>query len=104
MIKEIQAIQVPKVSKVSKVFKVFKAYKERKVNEALGDSARFTALAREYQHNPGVTRSRLYLETMEEILPRLKKTIVDDRGDLDLTIVRRKPEDNGALESIDSQR
>ncbi len=79
------------------------AYKDRIVNEALGDAARFTALAREYQRYPEVTRSRLYLETMEEVLPRLEKTIVDDRGDLDLTIVRRKPADTGALESVGRQ-
>lgn len=77
-------------------------YKERIVNQAKGDAARFTALAREHQRNPAVTESRLYLETMEEILPRLKKTIVDDSGNLDLTIVRRKKDSTGALES--SQR
>ena len=65
------------------------AHKERVVNRAQGDAARFTALAAEYSRNPGVTRSRLYLETMEEILPRLNKTVVDDQGNLDLTIVRR---------------
>ncbi len=65
------------------------AYKERKINEAQGDASRFTQLAAEYEKNPEVTRNRLYIETLEEILPRLKKTIVDDQGNLDLTIVRR---------------
>ncbi len=65
------------------------AYKERKVNEAEGDASRFTQLAAEYEKNPEVTRNRLYIETLEEILPRLKKTIVDGQGNLDLTIVRR---------------
>ena len=65
------------------------AYKERNINEAQGDASRFTQLAAEYEKNREVTRSRLYLETLEEILPRLKKTIVDDQGNLDLTIVRR---------------
>jgi membrane protease subunit HflK len=73
-------------------------YKERVVNQAEGDAARFTALAREHQRNPAVTESRLYLETMEEILPRLKKTIVDDSGNLDLTIIRRNKDSSGALE------
>jgi membrane protease subunit HflK len=65
------------------------AYKERKTNEALGDASRFTQLAREYAKNPEVTRSRLYLEAMEQILPRLKKTVVDEDGNIDFTIIRR---------------
>ena len=73
-------------------------YKERVINQAQGDAARFTALAREHRRNPGVTESRLYLETMEEILPRLRKTIVDDQGNLDLTIIRRRGAPEGALE------
>ena len=64
-------------------------HRKRVVNQAQGDADRFTALAAEYSRNPAVTRSRLYLETMEEILPRWKKTVVDDEGNLDLTIVRR---------------
>ncbi len=74
------------------------AYEERAVNRAQGDAARFTALAREHRRNPGVTESRLYLETVEEVLPRLRKTIVDDDGNLDLTIVRRNESSAGALE------
>lgn len=71
------------------------AYRERKVNEAGGDTARFTLLAREYAKNPEVTRNRLYIETLEEVLPRLTKTIVDDKGNLDLTIIRRSPSKTG---------
>ena len=32
---------------------------------------------------------RLYLETMEQVLPRIRKLIVDQNGNLDLTIVRK---------------
>lgn len=64
-------------------------YKERIINEADGDTARFASLAAEYSKNRQVTRDRLFLETMEEVLPRLRKTIVDEGGNLDLTIVRR---------------
>jgi len=66
-------------------------YQQRKVDEAQGDAARFVQLAVEYNRNPALTRSRLYLETMEEVLPRLKKTIVDSEGSLDMTIIRREP-------------
>jgi hypothetical protein len=36
-----------------------------------------------------ITSQRLYLETMEQVLPRIKKLIVDQNGNLDLTIIRK---------------
>lgn len=55
-------------------------YATKRVNEAEGDATRFTALLVEYQKAPEVTRQRLYLETLAEILPGLSgKVIVDDR-------------------------
>ena len=67
-----------------------------KIQRAQGDAARFGRLEAEYRKNPEVTRSRLYLETMEEVLPRLRKTVVDDKGNLDLTIIRRSPDRRAA--------
>ncbi len=64
-------------------------YRVSKIQQAQGESARFERLASEYRRNPEVTRSRLFLETMEEVLPRLRKTIVDESGNLDLTLIRR---------------
>jgi membrane protease subunit HflK len=55
-------------------------YAVRRVNEAQGDASRFTALFTEYTKAPEVTRQRLYLETLEEILPRLKGKIVLDEA------------------------
>lgn len=65
------------------------AYKQRKINEASGDAARFSQVAVEYSKAAQVTGERLYMETMEEILPKIKKLIVDRNGNLDLTIIRR---------------
>ena len=65
------------------------AYKERKVNEAAGDAARFTQVAAEYDKAAQVTGQRLYVETMEQILPKIRKLIVDQNGNLDLTIIRK---------------
>jgi membrane protease subunit HflK len=65
------------------------AYKQRKVNESTGDAARFTQVAAEYEKAAQVTGERLYMETMEQILPRIKKLIVDKNGNLDLTIIRK---------------
>jgi membrane protease subunit HflK len=64
-------------------------YKEKKINEATGDAARFTQIAAEYGKASQVTGQRLYLETMEQVLPRIKKLIVDRNGNLDLTIIRK---------------
>jgi membrane protease subunit HflK len=64
------------------------AYCESKLNEARGDAARFTRLATEYARARQVTSSRLFLETMEEVLPRLKKIVVD--GDADMILLQKK--------------
>ena len=53
-------------------------YREAKVREAGGTAQRFVALYEEYAKAKEVTRQRLYLETMEEILPRANKIILDD--------------------------
>lgn len=54
-------------------------YALSRVNTAQGDSARFVDVFREYQKAPDVTRKRLYLETMTQILPQVtKKVIVDE--------------------------
>jgi membrane protease subunit HflK len=65
------------------------AYREKKTNEATGDAARFNQVAAEYQKAARVTSQRLYLETMEQVLPRIRKLIVDQNGNLDLTILRK---------------
>jgi modulator of FtsH protease HflK len=53
-------------------------YAKKRVNEAEGDVASFEALLVEYTAAPEITRRRLYLETMSEVLPRLGKTIILD--------------------------
>ena len=54
------------------------AYRARVVNEAQGQASRFTAVLEEYRKAPEVTRKRLYLETMEEVLGRVDKVILDE--------------------------
>ncbi|MDX1502019.1 MAG: FtsH protease activity modulator HflK [Thermoanaerobaculia bacterium] len=54
-------------------------YAINRTNRARGDAARFLALYESYRKAPEVTRTRIYLETMETILPRAgKKVVVDD--------------------------
>ncbi|HUQ90876.1 MAG TPA: FtsH protease activity modulator HflK [Bryobacteraceae bacterium] len=64
------------------------AYKQKKINEALGDAARFSQVAVEYAKAADVNGRRIYMEAMEQILPRIRKLMVDKNGNLDLTIVR----------------
>ena len=54
-------------------------YAKQRVNEAEGEVSAFNALLAEYNKAPEVTRRRLYLETMAEVLPKVKnKVIVGD--------------------------
>jgi len=57
-----------------------KGYAIQRVNEAEGDVDRFNALLAEYQKAPEVTKRRLYLETLAEILPRVRSKIVVDES------------------------
>lgn len=55
-------------------------YAKQRINEAEGNAGRFTALLTEYSKAPEVTRKRIYLETIQEILAATpNKIIVDDK-------------------------
>ena len=53
-------------------------YALKRVNEAQGDADKFNSIRAEYQKAKEVTRQRLYLETMQEILPKIKEIYVID--------------------------
>jgi membrane protease subunit HflK len=53
-------------------------YALNRVNTARGDSARFVAVYQEYRKAPEVTRQRIYLETMNRILPQVQRKVVVD--------------------------
>jgi membrane protease subunit HflK len=53
------------------------AYTNRVVQEATGEASRFTAVYAEYVNAPEVTRQRLFLETMEEVLASSEKVLVE---------------------------
>jgi membrane protease subunit HflK len=56
------------------------AYKSRVVQEAQGEAARFISVYDEYSKAPEVTRKRLFLETMEQVLGGSEKVIVDSNA------------------------
>lgn len=67
-------------------------YATRRVNEAEGDTARFSAQLAEYEKAPEVTRRRLYLETLTEVLPGISgKIIVDDKIPQFLPLMHLQP-------------
>jgi modulator of FtsH protease HflK len=55
-------------------------YRESVIATAQGDSARFRQILSEYEKAPGVTRERLYLETMQQILGATSKVIIDQKA------------------------
>jgi membrane protease subunit HflK len=64
----------------AKIIQAGEGYKVQVVREAQGQAARFDQLYTQYKHAPAVTRQRLYIETMQEVLSRNRKVIVDAKG------------------------
>ena len=56
------------------------AYKQEVTNRAQGEASRFMAVYNEYKVSRDVTKKRMYLETMEEILQGMNKVIIDSKG------------------------
>jgi membrane protease subunit HflK len=56
------------------------AYKEATINKAKGDASRFLQVLAEYTKAKDVTRRRIYIETMEEILSRMDKIIIESKA------------------------
>lgn len=84
-----------------------RAYRDQIVAKAEGEASRFEQLLQEYQKAPEVTRQRLYLETMESVLARINKVVLDDQGSNSLfylpldTLLKDRSSDTGAS-AIDS--
>ncbi|MBL8525059.1 MAG: FtsH protease activity modulator HflK [Betaproteobacteria bacterium] len=55
-------------------------HKQRVVANAQGDASRFTQVLAEYDKAPGVTRERLYLDMMQDIMKSTSKVVVDQKG------------------------
>lgn len=71
--------EIPKATgEAEQAIRSAEGYAMERVNNALGDASRFTSLYREYAKAPAVTRKRLYLETLNDILPKISKKIFTD--------------------------
>lgn len=64
----------------ARIVQAAQGYREQSVREATGDASRFNAILNEYRRAPGATRDRIYIETMQRVLQRSNKVIVDSEG------------------------
>jgi membrane protease subunit HflK len=64
----------------SRILAEAKAYREQTILEAKGQTARYDQTYAQYKKAPGVTRERMYLETMERVLAGMSKTLLDTGG------------------------
>jgi len=63
----------------ARVLRESESYAKERVARSEGDASRFTSIAKEYTKAPDVTRERYYQETMQTVLSRAKKIIVDEK-------------------------
>src|SRR5215470_10551402 len=71
-------------------------YRLKRINEAEGDAARFQALLAEYVKAPEVTRRRIYLETLQEVMPGIRsKIVVDEQARSILPLLNLDPQKGG---------
>ena len=63
----------------AQIVRVAEGYREEKIKRAEGDAKRFLQQYGEYKKAPDITRKRIYLETMENILPAINKVIMGNK-------------------------
>ena len=63
----------------AQIVRVAEGYREEKIKRAEGDAKRFLQQYGEYKKAPDITRKRIYLETMEQILPEINKVIMGNK-------------------------
>ena len=54
-------------------------FRESRIKRSEGDAAKFTTILKEYRKAKSITQKRLYLETMEKVLPGIEKIIIPDK-------------------------
>jgi membrane protease subunit HflK len=64
----------------SRIVNDAEAYRQQTILEAQGQTARYNQIYAQYKNAPGVTRERMYLETIERVLAPMNKTILDASG------------------------
>jgi membrane protease subunit HflK len=77
--------EIPRASgEADQTIRSAEGYATERVNNAQGDASRFRAVYTEYVKAPQVTRRRLFLETLNDILPKIQKKIIIDQQEKNL--------------------
>jgi membrane protease subunit HflK len=72
---------IPKAAgDAKKIIEEAYGYQSQRINDAKGETQRFLDILKEYKNAPDVTRKRMYLETMKEILPNVQSVYVIDEN------------------------
>ncbi len=71
----------------SRLIEEANAYRERVVANAEGEASRFDQVFTEYQRAPDVTRERLYIETMQQVMSNTSKVMIDAKGNGNLLML-----------------
>jgi membrane protease subunit HflK len=72
---------VPKArGSASRLMQESEGYKQRIIATAEGEASRFRQITTEYSRAPAVTRQRMYLDTMQQVLSSISKVIVDQKS------------------------
>ena len=109
MIKEAQAIAngiIPQAEgNAARAVQEAEAYKSQVVSMATGEASRFTQVAAAYEKAPNVTRERMYIEAVEQVLGKSRKVVIDSKSGngnmlylpLDKLMERRGDADGGTV-------
>jgi membrane protease subunit HflK len=62
----------------ARIIEEARGYAVERVNQSRGEAARFNSIFKEYLRAPEVTRQRIYLETMNDVLPRVGRKLITD--------------------------
>ena len=74
-----QEDQIPRAKgDAARVLEGSEAFKQERIADATGQAEKFLEVLKEYEKAPDITRQRLYLESMEKILPGVKKYIISE--------------------------
>jgi membrane protease subunit HflK len=102
---------VPKAQGVrSRLIEEANGYKQSVLATAQGDAARFRSILAEYERAPQVTRERIYLDTMQQVLSATSKVIVDQKGGQNLLylpldrIMQMATQNQASTVTIDASR
>ena len=90
--------------KAARIIEDATAYRSQAISKAQGESSRFEQLSTAYKKAPDVTRERLYLETMEQVLEGSSKVMIDSKsGNNMLYLPLDKLQGNASASSSNSQ-